>query len=193
MVLTTFFITLKIKWNVCLFSAFWRVFPQFQFFLSNQKFVYFQRFDEFFPLNFNFQTQVKMTCNSRHLDCSGVGNARQFRSISPYWRLFGIFHWVPLRTAAPFRPASVARQPSRKSLWIFGNHLRQPSMVERLNRLLGRTHQPRQRIHYINRSSISTPKSSIPYSIRSSSHSRFVAHLLQDLCIYTWTLTKKTA
>ena len=31
------------------FQRFDEFFPQFQFFLSNQKFIYFQRFDEFFP------------------------------------------------------------------------------------------------------------------------------------------------
>ena len=47
-----------VKSKVCLFSAFWRVFPQLQFFQSNQKFVHFQHFDEIFP-QFQFTSQIK--------------------------------------------------------------------------------------------------------------------------------------
>ena len=41
------------------FQRFDEFFPQFQFFQSNQKFVYFQRFDEFFPQFQFFQSDQK--------------------------------------------------------------------------------------------------------------------------------------
>ena len=137
-------------------------------------------------------SQVEITWIAMHLVALVVATMKRSASVRSKWRLdssFGIFHWViPLRTAAPFPPASVVRQPSWKSLQFFCPN---PRMVERLNRLQRRLHQQRHRIHYINRSSISTPKSSIPYTIRSTSHSRFVAHLLQDLCIYTWKINTR--
>ena len=55
--------TLTVKSKVCLFSVFSRVFPlNFNFSHRNQKFVYFQSFDEFFPSISTFYPSRSKVC-----------------------------------------------------------------------------------------------------------------------------------
>ena len=118
-----------VKSNVCLFAAFWRVSPSISIFPSNQEFVYFQPFDEFFLLW--IWTKSNVTYPSGRTKKTQHVNLNRMNWIGAYW-IFGPYRTLPAKCtqsceletnrACEFVNLNIRRKPSQ-DFTLLGKHL----------------------------------------------------------------------